>query len=325
MKNISLLLLLCVMPMIMFSQSINSKAVERTNNISASYVDVTGTKLKIIPPKGFSPSTKFTGFNHELAGSSIVITEIPGDVNKNMIGFDKKYLIKSGVVVDKQTFYKINGFDALLIEGQQVAYGKTYYRVMLLIGDIYRSYLVSASMISTSSQKHVAEVKESVLGVIYEPQKASDITDRFDFTVNVNGTGLQKANMMLSSLTYTDDGNMPSKTQEKTSMTIRKATLTKAITEDEKKLLCRKLFDVYPLDWNTDAKRDPKPFKAGNLSGYEIYSIGKNKELYKTELIYQVIVFNGLDYYVITGLTYGKFEENIAMFKKVAATLSPVK
>lgn len=325
MKNISFLLLLCAMPLIMFSQSINSKAVERTNNISASYVDVTGTKLKMIPPRGFTNSTKYTGFMHELAGSSIVITEIPGDVNKNMIGFDKKYLIKSGVVVDKQTFYRINGFDALLIEGQQVAYGKTYYRVMLLIGDIYRSYLISASMISTSSLKHVEEVKESVLSVIYEPQKASDITDRFDFSVNVAGTGLQKANMMLSSLTYTDDGNMPSKTQEKTSMTIRKATLTKAITEDEKKLLCRKLFDVYPLDWNTDAKRDPKPFKAGKLSGYEIYSIGKNKELYKTELIYQVIVFNGLDYYVITGLTYGKFEENIAMFKKVAATLSPVK
>lgn len=309
--------------MLMFSQPINQKAVERTNNISASYVDVTGTKLKMIAPRGFVKSTGYTGFMHEIAGSSILITEIPGDVNRNMIGFDKKFLIKSGVVVDKQTFYRINGFDALLIEGKQVAYGKTYFRIMLLVGDIYRSYLVSASMISTSSQKHVEEVKESVLGVIYEPTKASDITDRFDFTINVSGTGLQKANMMLSSLTYTDDGNVPSKTQEKTSMTIRKAILHKAISEEEKKILCKKLFEVYPLEWNSDIKREPKAFKSGGLCGYEVYSIGKNKELYKTELIYQVIVFENLDYYVITGLTYGKFEQNLAVFKKVASTLSP--
>lgn len=325
MKKISILLLLCSMPMMMFSQSINQKAVERTNNISASYVDVTGTKLKIIPPRGFIRSATYTGFMHEIAGSSIVITEIPGDVNRNMIGFDKKFLIKSGVIVEKQTFYRINEFDALLIEGKQVAYGKTYFRVMLLIGDIQRSYLISASMISTSAQKHVNEVKESILDVIYEPTKVSDITDRFDFTVNVSGTGLQKANMMLSSLTYTDDGNVPSKTQEKTSMTIRKATLRSTISEEDKQTLCKKLIETYPLEWNSNTKREPKAFNAGNLKGYEIYSIGKNKELYKSELVYQAIVFDNLDYYVITGLTYGQFEQSLAIFKKVAKTINPKK
>ena len=53
--------------------------------------------------------------------------------------------------------------------------------------------------------------------------------------------------------------------------------------------------------------------------------MGKNKELYKQEMIYQAILFNNLDYYVITGITYGKFEENLSMFKKVMKTFKPYK
>ena len=325
MKKCILLFLVCLLPLLTFPQNINSKAIQITNNLNANYVEVIGTKLKIIPPAGFVKSDKYMGFSHKIAGSSIMITEIPGDVNRNFIGFDKKFLIKSGVVVEQETFYQINGFDALLIKGQQVAYGNTYIRLMLVIGDIYRTYLLSASVLSTSSEKHIEEVKTSLLGVIYDPDKKSDITDRFDFSVDVSGTILKKANLMLSSLTYTDDGNVPSGTKEKTSMTIRYSKLTKAISDDEKKVLCQKLFEMYPLDWVADMKQEPKAITISNLSGYEIYSMGKNKELYKMELIYQVVLYGANDYYVITGITYGKFEENLTLFKKVAKTFKPFK
>lgn len=320
MKNIITVCLIILLPFLSFSQSYNSKSVKITNNLSANYVEITGTKIKIVPPKGFIRATSYTGFTHEIAGTSIVVTEIPGEVNRNFIGFDKKYLFKSGVIVEDQTYYQINGFDALLVTGKQAAYGKTYYRLMLVIGDIYRTYLLSASIITTSSDKHVAEVKDALLSVIYDPEKKSDITDRFNFTVDVSGTILKKGNLMLSSLTYTDDGKVPSQTVEKTSMTIRKSTMTKALSADDQKKLALQLFNLYPLEWVKDIKREPKAIKIGNLSGYEIYSMGKNKELYKHELIYQSILYNGLDYYVITGITYGKFEENLELFKKVAKT-----
>lgn len=323
-KHIALYIII-LLPLLSFSQSINSKAIQITNNLDANYVDVTGTKVKIIPPNGFVKSDSYLGYSHKIAGSSIVITEIPGDVNRNFIGFDKKFLFKSGVIVEKETFYQINGYDALLIKGQQAAYGNTYIRLMLVIGDIYRTYLLSASILSTSSEKHINEVKTALLGVIYDPEKKSDITDRFDFTVDISGTILKKANLMLSSLTYTDDGNVPSNTAEKTSMTIRKSTLTKSVTEDQKKELCQKLFKMYPLEWVADMKQDPKPITIGNLSGYEIYSMGKNKDLFKMELIYQTVLFDNLDYYVITGITYGKFEENLTLFKKVTKTFKPYK
>ncbi|PLX06250.1 MAG: hypothetical protein C0596_17400 [Marinilabiliales bacterium] len=308
-----------------FSQSYNSKAIEITNKHNANYQNVTGTKLQIFPPQGFVKSKSYNGYSHQIAGSSIVITEIAGDVHRNFIGFDKKQLFKTGVIVDKSSFYLINGFDAMLIEGNQSAYGKVYNRIMLVIGDYNITYLISASVLSNSSEKHQKEVKEALLGVIFSQDIKSDVLDRFDFSVDVSGTILKKGNLMLSSMTFTDDGNVPSKTDDKTSFLVRKQTAKKEITGADKKTLAVKLFDLYPLEWTDDMSREPKEITIGNLSGYEIYSMGVNKELYKTELVYQVVLYKGIDYYVITGITYGDFENNLGIFKKVAKTFKPYK
>ena len=53
--------------------------------------------------------------------------------------------------------------------------------------------------------------------------------------------------------------------------------------------------------------------------------MGKNKDLFKMELIYQVVLFREQNFYVLVGLTYGNFEENLKMFKRVAKTFKPEK
>ncbi|MDD2386801.1 MAG: hypothetical protein PHP52_08460 [Bacteroidales bacterium] len=320
MKNIFNILFFVLLTSPIFSQSYNSKAIEINNNLNANYQIVSGTNIQMSLPNGFVKSTNYNGFTHKIAGTSIVITELPGDVNRNFLGFDKKSLFKSGVILDKTSFYKINGFDAMLIEGKQSAYNRVYTRIMLVVGDIYRSYLISASVLSTASDKHKQEVKDALLSVYYDTDMKSDMLDRFDFSVDVSGTILKKGNLMFSSMTFTDDGFVPSNTANKTSFMIRHQTAINPISNDEKKTLCVQLFDLYPLEWVKDMSREPKSISINNLSGYEIFSMGKNKELYKMELIYQVVLFNGQDYYVLVGITYGDFEENLRMFKKVAKT-----
>lgn len=321
MKKFTFLIMFILASVTIFSQ----RAIEITNNHNANYKQVVGTKVKIVPPQGFVASTSYLGFTHQIAGSSIVITEIAGDVNMNMIGFDSKQLFKTGVIVETETYYLIDDFNALLITGKQSAYGKVYKRIMLVIGDVNRTYLLSASILSNTSEKHVKEVTDALLSIIYSPKQESDIMDRFDFSVNTSGTILKKGNLMLSSMTFTDDGSVPSATKEKTSFIVRKSTVSKPLTAEEKKTLGIKLFNLYPLEWEKDMSREPKDITIGKLKGYEIYCMGVNKELYKNELIYQVIIFNNNDYYVITGITYGKFEESLSLFKQVAKTFKPYK
>lgn len=325
MKNILNILFLVLLSSPMFSQSYNSKAIEISNNLDANYQIINGTKIQMSLPKGFVKSTSYNGFAHKMAGTSIIVTELPGDVNRNFLGFDKKSLFKIGVILDKTSFYRINGFDAMLIEGKQSAYNQVYSRIMLVIGDVYKSYLISASILSSSSDMHKKEVKAALLSVFYDTDMKSDIFDRFDFSVDVSGTILKKGNLMFSSMTFTDDGFVPSKTNNKTSFMIRQQTALNPLSNDEKKTLCINLFDLYPLEWVNDMSREPKAISISNLSGYEIFAMGKNKDLYKSELIYQVILFNGQDYYVLVGITYGDFEKNLNLFKKVAKTFKQKK
>ncbi len=304
-----------------FSQHVNQRAIEINNNYDAAYINIPGTKVSLIPAKGFKISNRFSGLEDELSGSSIMITEIPGDVHKIMLGFDKKYLFKAGIIVESQVYYKINSYDALFIIGKQSAYERIYEKYMLIIGDIQTSYLLSASVLSTAPDNHKKEVKASLLSVIYNPESTAKPSDRFDFSIDVSGTLLKKGNLMLSSLTYTDDGNVPSKTENKTSVTVRKSKLIKELTESEKQELTKKIFELYPKEITGDINIC-KEIKGNYLSGYEMYAIGTNKDTEKPELIYLAVFFNGKEYYVFTGLTYGNFEKNLEMFRKVAKTLN---
>lgn len=323
MKNIIITNVFLILSIFILAQKVNQKAIEINNNFDAAYIEIPGTKINLIPARGFEISKRFTGLEHIVAGSTIMITEIPGDVHKNMVGLDKKYLFKAGVIVETQNYYKINGFDALFITGKQGAYGKNYERYMLMIGDIKTTYLLSASVLNTASEKHKKEVEASLLSVIFNPQKNTEPSDRFDFSIDVSETILKKANMMISSLTYTDDGNTPSQTKDKTSVTIRKSSLTKELTEIEKQELLKKLFEMYPKEITSSSKNIVKEIKGQYLSGYEIFGLGINKENGKPEMIYQAIFFKEKDYYVFTGLTFGNFDDNLEMFRKVAKTIKP--
>ncbi len=321
MKSLILNSILLFLSINLISQGINQKAIEINNNDNANYIAVPGTKIKIIPPRGFVSSKRFLGFEHEIAGSSIVITEIPENINKTMMGFDKAYLLKAGIFLESQKFYRINNFDALLITGKQTAYNNIYIKHLLIIGNTKISYLLNASLLATSSEKHQKEVLESLLSVIFMPEIESDVSQRFDFSIDVSGTELKKAKMMISSLTYTDDGNLPSKTENKTSVTVRKATTSKELSENEKKELTIELFKIYPKEVTANSKNIVKEIKGKYLSGYEIYSIGKNSSTGKPELIYQAVFFKDKEYYVFNGFTSGNFETNLEMFRKIAKTL----
>lgn len=304
----------------LFAQHGSQRAIEINNKISDKHIAVTGTKLYITLPKGFVNSLTFLGYRNELAGSSIIISEVPGDVHRNFIGFDKKYLFKAGLVSESETYYKINNFDALLIKGKQAAYGIAYNRILLIIGDIYRTYIINASIPTNLPNKDYNDLLNALLSIIYNPDLDTDALDRYNFTLDITGTQLKKANIMYSSMTFTDDGNMPSKTEEKTSLTARRNILAKAFNEDEKTKLCTQIFETYPIEWHKDINRTPKPIKIGKYNGYEIFSLGKNKNIDKNEFVYQTIIFIDTDYYVITGLTYGSFEENLVVFRKITNT-----
>lgn len=316
------IILLFLLPVsITFSQGLNQKSIVITNNDNAKYVDVPGVAIKIIPPSGFVMSDSFFGFTHPLANSSIVITDFNAPVNKSFISFGKKELLKTGIIVDSEIMYRINGYEAMLVKGKQSAHGHIYKRLLLVIGTQTKTVLLNASFFSDSAEKHAKEIEESLLSVIFNPNEKVNPADRFEFSLNVDGTGLKQGNMMLTSMVYTDDGNVPSLSDNPTSMMVRRTKNLLPLSEEDRRTLAQKLFELYPIEWQKKDGLEPRKIKINGLSGYEMHAIGTNKQALKPEMIYQAVVFDTEYYYVITGITGGDFNKNLKMFKTVAKTL----
>ncbi|MFO7880144.1 MAG: hypothetical protein R6V52_08920 [Bacteroidales bacterium] len=316
MKKLIYTLLILGLQVNVFAQ----KSIIIENKEHAGYEKIRGTALSIVPPESYEKSDRFHGFENQLAGSSIMVFKAPGSVQENFLAFKRNKDIREGMVVADEIMYRINGFQAMLQSGVQIAYGKTYMRYVLVIGDAETSYVMNASWIKDKhAQKEAERIKSALLSVIYKPENKTDITDAFDFGVDHSFCNMQPGNILMNSLVFTDDGQMPSQTDAKTAFMINETTVPRG--EDKEKYL-DKVLNQYPLEFGEKQNISPKAVSVDDLSGYEIYGIGKNTKTGKSELIYVMVLFDKTTVYQLTGTTLKYFEEHLACFKKTARTFS---
>jgi hypothetical protein len=292
------------------------KSIKIENKEHAGYVKIPGTGLKIDPPENYTKSERFTGFENKLAEGSIMVIKTPGSIQKNLMAFDRNEDIRKGMVVSDETMYNINGYQALLQGGVQMSYGRTYLRYRLVIGDMENTYLLNASWIKDDDAKAEAKrMKTALLSVIYEPEEDEPIQDAFDFTVDPKICGLKPGNILMTSLVFTEDGQMPSQTDAKTAFMINKSTVPKG--EDLEHYL-KEIIQKYPLEFMENQDMEPQPVTVAGMKGYEIYGIGKNTKINRSELLYIMVLMDGSTVYQLTGSTLKYFEEHVSCFKKTA-------
>lgn len=319
MKKIILAIFLIATYLTAFCQGINSKAIEITNTDSEKYTHIEGTKLKIILPEGFSRRNAST-FEHPLAQSYISVQELEGDVNRNLYTFDKKTMFQAGIVVMKETFFKINGYEAMMIDGEQYIDGKELAAMILIIGNVRQTYMILGTTPKPIQNNMNITLSTALLGIIFDPTLETSTKNLFSYSIDCSGTGLIEGKPMGDTRTFTDDGNVPSRTDNKTSLTIREIKSGRQYTDEQQKGICTHRFAQYPITWYENSDTLPHKFTSGKLSGYEIYASGTSK-IMQEEFIYQLIIFTDDRYFAITGMTFGDEKECLEMFRKVAGTL----
>lgn len=320
MKQIVLAILLIAVSIAGMNQGINSKAIEINNSDSDKYTTIETTKIKIILPDGFTRKNATT-YEHTLAESYISVQPLDGDVNRNFYTFDKKTMFQAGIVVMKETFFKINGFEAMMIDGDQYINEKEFAVSILLIGNCTQTYLIMGSTPKPIRNNLNIEITTSLLSVIFDPNmETTQTSSAFSYKVNLEGTGLIECTPMGTTRTFSDDGNLPSKTDEMTTLTIHEVRSAHQLNETQKKEISSHMISLYPLVWDKNSDLTPKKYSTGKLSGYEIHASGVNK-LMKTEFIYQLVLFANGRYYLLTGISYGNENKWLEAFRKLANSI----
>ncbi|GAA4374223.1 hypothetical protein GCM10023186_05600 [Hymenobacter koreensis] len=282
------------------------------------HVAVSGTKVSLIPPIGFSSAAKFSGFEQASTGASILVAELPSPYQQTAAGFTKSNLASRGMTLLQQEQVKLGGTPATLFSITQQANGITYLKQILAFGDPAKTVLVTATYPEQSRQIE-GPIKAALLSSVYNAkQQSKALPEANKFAVNVSGTKFKFAQSLAGSmLLYTPDGKVPSQAKDKALFMVGNSLSSVAVTD-------RKQYSIERLkklpEGQTNQVRTINAVTINGLSGYEIVADGKGPNN-ETQLVYQTILFesNG-GYYIIVGLTDNNFDTHLPLFKAIANT-----
>lgn len=287
----------------------------RNNDLTAKHINITGTKISIIPPDGFIKATNFLGLQQTQSGSTIMVLDIPGPFSETSKGMTKEGFLSQGVEVKTIENLTLNNLPAILVTGEQNAYGNVYTKFVLCFGTEKETILINGAI--PSNLKEIANsVKFSILTSYYEADKKINPFDVVDYSIDFSKSKLKFAKSASNSLIFTTDGIIPTKSTDKTSLIIAKS-FSKTSFED-RKLFCINRLKQLPVEIiKTDSILETS---IDGISGFEIVATGKDKKTSSEVKICQVILFSDNLYYIFYGSTNQDYDNNITEIKKVIET-----
>lgn len=285
------------------------------NKLTDEHQNIKGTKVSIIPPKGFTDGLNFLGLQQTESGSSIMILDIPGPYSETSKGITKENMLSKGVEVKKIETLTINGLPAIFATGTQNAYGNIYTKFIFVFGTDNETIMING-VYPENLKKVGDEIKKSMLTVFYEADKKINPFEALDYTIDISETKLKFGKSMSNSLIFSVDGQVPTASSDKTNLIVAKSF--SQITTEDKKLFCINRLKQTPIE--IENIEYTNEITIDGILGYEIYAKGKNKKSNETENIYQVILFSDKLYYILFGTTNDETDKSINEIKKAVIT-----
>lgn len=285
------------------------------NKLTDRHVNIAGTKVSLIPPHGFTKSSNFQGFQQNESGSSIMVVEIPGPFSEVSKGITKEGLLSRGIEVDKIENVSLNDLPAVLATGKQNANGYVYTKYMFCFGTEKETTIINGAF-PENLKELGSEIKKSLLSAVYEQDKKIDPLAHVDFQIDVANSKLTFAKSVANALLFTVDGNLPSKSTDKTMLTVSKSLSQIAI--EDKKLFALNRIKQLPVEIEKIEFNDM--IEIDGINGYEIVATAKNRQTTESEKVYQVILFSDNLYYIVVGITNDLSSKSIDGLRKVAGS-----
>ncbi len=301
--------------LLLFCSSIVYSQTTITNKSTKGHHLVRGTKIRLIPPKGFTNAPNFLGFEHNPSNSTIMVLDIPGSFATTSKGITKEKLLANGVdatLIEKLTF---NGMPALFVTGEQQSGGVRFTKYVLTFGTDKETYMING-VVPKNNPGLAKEVKKSLQSAVYDQSVTINPFESIDYTIDPAKGNLKYANRIATSLVFTADGEFPTKSPEKSSFLAAK-TFTKIAAEDRTTFFMNRL-KQYPV--TIEKTEAPTPLTINGLEGFEIIVDAKEKATGRPKKVYQVVLFGNTFAYIFYASTTDKTDKTLTNFKNVVKT-----
>ena len=131
------------------------------------------------------------------------------------------------------------------------------------------------------------------------PRKEIDPFEALDYTIDPNGNQITLGTISSNSLIYTPDGEVPTKSEDRTSLIVTKAHSN--VIALDKKQYALKRFKQMPF--GIDSIDSSEAIEIDGLEGVEIYATGENMTYKDHTGAFQIMLFKEDTYYLFVGST----------------------
>jgi hypothetical protein len=144
---------------------------------------VPGTSVTLDPPPGFAPARRFSGFQQDATGSSIVVTELPGPVSEVTAAMTADGMATQGMRLLESSETSVAGRSALLLHAAQSVSGIEFEKWTLAFGEQNRTVLVVATFPKAAGEQLREPLRAALLTVKWSPQVERVRTEGLPFAI----------------------------------------------------------------------------------------------------------------------------------------------
>ncbi len=167
---------------------------------------VRGTRVSLVPPEGFTEATRFSGFQRDETGSSIMVTELNAGLDTLAQAFEAGPMASKGMKLLGKESVPIEGGKAVLVHLEQESAGTTFRKWMLALGDEKSTALITATFRQELEERESAPLKAAVLTARRNLTAEAPPVEPV-FTLQQT-PGLSRAHQVQNAVLYTADGKL---------------------------------------------------------------------------------------------------------------------
>lgn len=175
--------------------------------VAAEHSRVPGTRVALRVPDGFTPSSRFPGFEHAAQGASIMVSEVPAGHAELRAAFTREGLASRGMKLVESRDVEVDGVAAMLVLVSQGAAGTEFLKWMLLAPQGSESVLVVGTFPRTAPAPFAAQVRDAVLSASLKAGGKANVLEALPFGVD-EGSRLKVARRMGNMLLLNGSGTM---------------------------------------------------------------------------------------------------------------------
>ncbi len=299
-----------------------SSAAKATAPKASAAVQIAGTKVKLVVPKGFGVTSTFPGIMNPALGSSVLVSEVANPFVDVSAGFsDAKRLAASKMTVHSREQRKQGQYDGLLLQVDQDAGHILVRKWIWVFGDDKNTVMVMGSCMKNHAAGQLPVLREAVTSARWDLRASVDVFEGLPFRLH-DIAGLKYSSRVGYTVCLTLDGKPDLKRENKAMLLVGPSFGD--VKDGVAKITDRRAFARERVEWLPYAYpviEEPEAIEIDGMKGYVMKGVGLNKAKKKVA-IYGVVLFDGKNYWMIHGSVIAKEEAKfMPVFDRIARSL----